>query len=136
MISWKGKESVKPLKILIVDDELLIRWSLTQALSQEGHEVMAVENAIKAIDATQRYFFDYIITDLVMPELDGWTVLEFARQNHPSSRVILITAYGAEDTRRIARERGAWAYIEKPYLIDEIKKILKEGPERPNDNSN
>lgn len=136
MISWKGKESVKPLKILIVDDELLIRWSLSQALSQEGHEVMAVENAIKAIDATQRYFFDYIITDLVMPERDGWTVLEFARQNHPSSRVILITAYGAEDTRRIARERGAWAYIEKPYLIDEIKKILKEGPEGRHDNSN
>ncbi len=136
MISWKGKEWIKPLKILIVDDELLIRWSLSQALSQEGHEVMAVENAIKAIDATQHYFFDYIITDLVMPERDGWTVLEFARQNHPSSRVILITAYGAEDTRRIARERGAWAYIEKPYLIDEIKKILKEGPERRHDNSN
>jgi len=97
---------------------------------------MAVENATKAIDATQRYFFDYIITDLVMPEIDGWTVLEFARQNQPTSRVILITAYGAEDTKKIAQERGAWAYIEKPYLIDEIKKILKEGPERPNDNSN
>ncbi|OGP72598.1 MAG: hypothetical protein A2W09_03545 [Deltaproteobacteria bacterium RBG_16_50_11] len=136
MISWKGRESIKPLKILIVDDELLIRWSLTQALSQEGHEVMAVENATKAIDATRHHLFDYIITDLVMPELDGWTVLEFARQNHPSSRVILITAYGAEDTKKIAKERGAWAYIEKPYLIDEIKKIIKQGPQRPQGQNN
>jgi DNA-binding NtrC family response regulator len=136
MISWKGRESTKPLKILIVDDELLIRWSLTEALSQEGHEVMAVENATKAIDATQRYFFDYIITDLVMPEIDGWTVLEFARQNQPTSRVILITAYGAEDTKKIAQERGAWAYIEKPYLIDEIKRIIKQGPQRPQNHNN
>jgi len=97
---------------------------------------MAVENAIKAIDATQHHFFDYIITDLVMPELDGWTVLEFARQNQPSSRVILITAYGAEDTKKIAQERGAWAYIEKPYLIDEIKRIIKQGPQRPQNHNN
>jgi DNA-binding NtrC family response regulator len=136
MISRKGREWIKPLKILIVDDELLIRWSLTEALSQEGHEVMAVENAIKAIDATQRHFFDYIITDLVMPELDGWTVLEFARQNQPSSRVILITAYGAEDTKKIAQERGAWAYIEKPYLIDEIKRIIKQGSRKPQGQNN
>jgi len=97
---------------------------------------MAVENVTKAIDATQRHLFDYIITDLVMPELDGWKVLEFARQNHPSSRVILITAYGAEDTKKIARERGAWAYIEKPYLIDEIKRIIKQGPQRPQGQNN
>jgi len=97
---------------------------------------MAVESVTKAIDATRHHLFDYIITDLVMPELDGWKVLEFAHLNHPSSRVILITAYGAEDTKRIARERGAWAYIEKPYLIDEIKKIIKEGPERQRDQSN
>ena len=97
---------------------------------------MAVENATKAIDATRHHLFDYIITDLVMPELDGWTVLEFARQNQPTSRVILITAYGAEDTKKIAKERGAWAYIEKPYLIDEIKRIIKQGPQRPQGQNN
>ena len=104
----------------------MIRWSLTQALSQEGYEVISVENGRKAIEAVKAQHFDFIITDLVMPELDGWTVLEIARQANPPPRVIVITAHGREDMERMAKERGAWAYLEKPYIIDKIKEILKE----------
>ena len=52
--------------------------------------------------------------------------MEFVRQIQPPPRVIIMTAHGKEDTERIAKERGAWAYVEKPFIIDEIKKILKE----------
>lgn len=105
----------------------MIRWSLTQALSQEGYDVISVEDGRKAIEAAQAQQFDFIITDLIMPELDGWQVLEMARQVQPQLRVIIITARGNADTGRIAKERGAWAYVEKPYIIDKIKEILKEG---------
>ncbi len=71
--------------------------------------------------------FDFIITDLIMPELDGWGVLEMARQTQPQPRVIIITARGNEETAKIAKERGAWAYVEKPYIIDKIKEILGGG---------
>jgi CheY-like chemotaxis protein len=60
-----------------------------------------------------------------MPELDGWEVLKMATQTQPQPRVIIITARGKEDTGRIAKEKGAWAYVEKPYIIDKIKEILK-----------
>jgi len=60
-----------------------------------------------------------------MPELDGWKVLEMARQTQPQPRVIIITAKGNEDTGRIAKSKGAWAFVEKPYVIDPIKQILK-----------
>jgi len=60
-----------------------------------------------------------------MPESDGWKVLEMTRQTQPSPRVIIITARGNEDTGRIAKARGGWAYVEKPYIIDKIKEILK-----------
>jgi len=113
-------------KILIVEDDFLIRWSLTQALLQEGYNVIAAEDGRKAIQATQVEQFDFIITDLVMPEIDGWQVLESVRLIQPSSRVIIMTAHGTRDTGSIARERGAWAYIDKSYLIDRIKTILKE----------
>lgn len=113
-------------KILIADDEFLIRWSLTQALSQEGYDVISVEDGRKAVEAAQSQHFDFIITDLIMPELDGWKVLEITKQSQPSPRVIIITAHGKEETKIMARERGAWAYVEKPYIIDKIKKILKE----------
>ncbi len=60
-----------------------------------------------------------------MPELDGWKVLEMTRQTQPQPRVIIITAKGGEDTGKIAKARGAWAYVEKPYIIDPIKQILR-----------
>jgi DNA-binding NtrC family response regulator len=110
---------------LIADDEYLIRWSLGQALSQEGYETVVVDNGEKAIEAIQAQPFDFIITDLFMPETDGWKLLEAACQSWPNPRVIIITGHGNEETRRLAGARGAWAYVEKPYLIDPIKAILK-----------
>ena len=104
----------------------MIRWSLTQALSQEGYEVISVDNGRKAIEAARMQQFDFIITDLIMPELDGWEVLKMARETQPQPRVIIITARGNEETGKIAKERGAWAYVEKPYVIDKIKEILKK----------
>ena len=109
-----------------MDDEFLIRWSLAQALSQEGYEVISVEDGSKAIEAAQAQHFDFIITDLMMPELDGWKVLEAIKQSSFPSRVIVITAHGMEDTGRMAKEKGAWAYVEKPYLIEKIKEILNK----------
>jgi len=117
-----------PTRILIADDEYLIRWSLEQALSQEGYETHAVENGRKAVEAVRAQPFDFVITDLFMPETDGWKVLETACQSCPRPRVIVITGHGNEGTKKLARTRGAWAYVEKPYLIDQIKAILKKGP--------
>jgi len=102
----------------------LIRWSLTQALCQEGYEVISVENGRKAIEAATAQHFDFIITDLIMPESDGWEVLKTAIQAQPPPRVIIITARGNEETARTAKEKGAWAYVEKPYIIERIKEIL------------
>lgn len=116
--------AIQSYKILIADDEFLIRWSLTQALSQEGYDVISVEDGRKAVEAAQAQHFDFIITDLIMPELDGWKVLEMTRQTQSPPRVIIVTARGSEDTGRIVKEKGAWAYVEKPYIIDKIKEIL------------
>jgi len=122
--------AIRPLKILIVDDEYLIRWSLSHALSQEGYEVKAVEDGRKALDAASEHF-DFVITDLVMPELDGWQVLEYFRRVHPQTRVIILTAHGKETFEKAAHEKGAWAYIEKPYCIDRIKELLKSSQKDP-----
>ncbi len=117
--------AIHAFKILVADDEFLIRWSLTQALSQEGYEVISVEDGRKAIEAANSEHFDFIITDLIMPESDGWEVLETTMRTQPRPRVIIITARGNEDTGTIAKARGAWAYVEKPFIIDKIKEILK-----------
>ena len=110
---------------MIADDEYLIRWSLSQALSQQGYEVFSVENGKKAIETLKTQAFDFIITDLLMPELDGWQVLETAQKIRPQPRVIIISARGGEGTQERAKEKGAWAYLEKPYVFDKIKELLK-----------
>ncbi len=125
MVPERGQK-ILSYRILIADNEFLIRWSLAQALSQEGYEVIAVENGHEAIETGRFTHFDFVITDLFMPEIDGWGVLSFFRQTQPPPRVIVITAHGEDDTGRIAREKGAWAYVEKPFLIDKIKGILRE----------
>jgi DNA-binding NtrC family response regulator len=58
--------------------------------------------------------------------VNGWEILDFVRQSQHRSRVIIIDASGKEDTEKIAMERGALAYVEKPYIIDRIKGILQE----------
>ncbi len=104
----------------------MVRWSLSQALSKEGYEVITVEDGNKAIEAAKVQHFDFVITDLVMPELDGWKLLETVLQTPSPPRVIIITAHGKEGYERIAKEKGAWAYVEKFDMIQKIKQILKE----------
>ncbi len=117
--------AIHAFKILVADDEFLIRWSLTRALSQEGYDVISVEDGRKAIEAANSEHFDFVITDLIMPESDGWEVLEKTMLTQPPPRVIIITARGNEDTGILAKSRGAWAYVEKPFVIDKIKEILR-----------
>ena len=87
--------------------------------------MISVENGRKAIEAAATQHFDFIITDLIMPESDGWKVLEMAKQAPSPPRVIIISARGNEETGRMAKEKGAWAYVEKPYIIERIKEILR-----------
>ena len=116
--------SVAPKKILIADDEYLIRWSLSEALQREGYEVLSVEDGKRAIEAIKETSFDFIITDLYMPETDGWAVLEAARKTLPEARIIILTAHGKEGFMELAAKKGAFAYVEKPFVIDKIKQLL------------
>ena len=115
---------ITPLRILIADNELLIRWSLDQALSQKGYEVFSAENGRKAVEAIEKQTFDFIITDVMMPELDGWKVLEAAHRAWPRPRVIIMTTH-EKDVKNMAHKKGAWAYVEKPYLFEKIEELLK-----------
>jgi CheY-like chemotaxis protein len=84
-----------------------------------------VENGRQAIEMGRSAHFDFVITDLFMPEIDGWGVLHFFRQTQPPARVIVITTHDEGDTERVAREKGAWAYVRKPYIIDMLKEMLR-----------
>ena len=115
-------------KVLVADDDFLIRWSLMEVLSERGYLVKAVENGEKALEAINAERFDLIITDLVMPERDGWEILQYAKGTHPGTKVILITAHGTQDTEAMAKERGAYGYVEKPEVLDKIMTLIGNVP--------
>jgi DNA-binding NtrC family response regulator len=112
-------------KVLVVDDEYLIRWAISEALKKQGHKTKIVEDGVKALESMEKEKFDFVITDLLMPGTDGWAVLERARTEYPCTKVIIVSAQGSRETEDKAREMGAFGYVEKPDIIDRIKTLVK-----------
>lgn len=106
--------------ILIVDDEEIIRESLSFILSKEGYSVREAANGRVAVDLMRDNTFDLVLTDLEMPEMKGIELLEHVTNSSPETLVVIITAYGSIDTAIAALRKGAVDYILKPVEFDEL----------------
>lgn len=113
-------------KILVVDDESLIRESLAFILSKENYEVEQASNGLQALEMINADNYDLLITDIEMPELKGIELLEKVRQYSPDTFVILITAYGSIETAISAFRKGASDYILKPLEFDDLLHRVKK----------
>lgn len=115
--------------ILIVDDEEIIRESLSFILAKEGYKVREAENGKIALDLVKAESFDLILTDLEMPEMKGIDLLEHVSRIRPETLVVIVTAYGSIDTAISALRNGAVDYILKPVEFDEllvkVKRLLE-----------
>ena len=111
--------------ILVVDDEPAIQDILNWALSAEGYRVTTAGNGKEALARVEHEDFDVIVTDIVMPGIDGLEVLERSRVLNPRAAVIVMTAYAALDTAIAALRRGASDYLEKPFSVDLLKERVQ-----------
>jgi len=107
-------------KILVVDDEKIIRETLTQVLREEGFFAIAAENGLAALEKLQYEDFDLVITDLKMPEMDGLQLLEKIKLSYAQTSVMIITAYGSLESAVEALRLGAYDYIVKPLDFDDV----------------
>jgi two-component system response regulator PilR (NtrC family) len=107
-------------RILVVDDEQIIRESISFVLKKEGYTVAEAANGKIAFDKLSTETYDLIITDLEMPEMKGIELLDRAMQINPQSLVMIITAYGSLATAIDALRKGACDYILKPLEFDEL----------------
>jgi len=105
-------------RLLIVDDEMVIREGLKRVLEGEGFTVEACSSGFNAIEIMQQREFDLIITDLKMPGMSGIEVLKSVRTLQPHIPVILITGFASVDTAVEAMKNGATDYISKPFAPD------------------
>lgn len=116
---------MKGLKVLIVDDEPLMRLSMLDALEALGCEVTAAATGTEGLAILGTRQFDIVITDLRLPGADGLTILKASKERSPTTEVILITAHGSVDTAVGAIKLGAYDYITKPFQMDELLLIVE-----------
>lgn len=107
-------------RILVVDDEDIIRESLSFILKKEGYYVQEAENGRVAYDKILEESFDLVITDLEMPEMKGLELLQEIKKLNIQTSIIIITAFGSLDTAISALRNGASDYILKPVEFDEL----------------
>jgi len=106
--------------ILIVDDEKTFRDTLAKVLIEEGYDVVTAPNGEVALQEISKQEFDVAFCDIHMPGIDGLRLLEEIRKVSPRTSVIIITAYGSIESAVQALKRGAYDYIVKPLIFDEV----------------
>lgn len=117
--------------ILVVDDEPNIRRVLEAVLTKDGHTVLVAENGRKGLEAlSSNGKVDVMITDLIMPDLNGVELLAAAKEHDPSMAVLMITAHGTIKSAVDAMKLGAFDYVTKPFDLDDIKQLVQNALER------
>src|SRR3954447_3398043 len=113
-------------RILIADDHYALRRGLVRALTEAGHDVDEAANGNAAIESLHASYYDVLLSDLKMGGSSGIEVLKTARALHPTSAIILMTAFGSVSTAVEAMKSGAFDYVQKPFEIEEMElKISK-----------
>jgi CheY-like chemotaxis protein len=113
-------------KVLIVDDEETLTWSMAKSLSRDRdkYEVETANNGKEALEVLGKMPIDLVISDIRMPDINGLDLLVHITKDYPATKVIIMTAYGSSDVQREASKRGSLYYIEKPFEINEIRKLI------------
>lgn len=111
---------IKKANILVVDDEEVVRLSYARSLASEHCKVEMVSNGLDALQVMGQRPFDVVLLDLLMPGMNGMTVLSTIKRQWPESEVIIITGYPALETAKEAVSLGAYDYLAKPAGPDDV----------------
>src|ERR671924_368549 len=121
---------VEQSAILLIEDEARLRENLQLLLESEGYRVTTAQNGMEGIKQLREASFDLVITDLVMPEVDGFQVLEYLKTYAPETVVVVMTAYVSADSVIDALRKGAYDYLSKPFEFDLMKATIERALEK------
>jgi DNA-binding NtrC family response regulator len=112
--------NAKKYKVLIVDDEPALRSMLSTLLSSAGHLCFTASDGIEALKKTEREYFDAVITDVVMPHMDGITLTKKLLKQNPSLAVAVMTGFSDKYSAEDVRAAGASDFIDKTFAVDQF----------------
>ena len=116
-------------KILLVEDEKLIRWSLANRLTKDGYQVLEADNGLEALRLAVEQELDVVLLDYRLPGVDGLEVLRRLGESNKDLPVIMMTAYSTVESAIEAMKLGAFDYLNKPFEMDELLVTLKKALE-------
>lgn len=119
-----SKKPDKLIKVLAVDDEQIVLDSIRKHLTRVGYTVQCINSAYEALEVLKRVAPDIVLTDLMMPEIDGVEFLQKARKIAPTTPMILITGYATLKTVERAFGAGAFECIAKPFSKSELVAVV------------
>jgi DNA-binding NtrC family response regulator len=121
------------LRVLIVDDEPLIRWSLAETLGERGHQVVEGGDACAARAAVDDPFqtFDVIVLDYRLPDSADLSLLASILERSPRTQIILMTAFGTPEVIHRAMDLGAFRVVNKPFEIRDMADLVAEAGAAP-----
>jgi len=115
---------VKKRKILLVEDETVVREALRDWLIEDGYVVECVESGEEALKRIKKEEFGVIVLDLKLPGIDGLQVFEHAKELKPKTKGIIITAYPSKETQEKAKRLGLLDYLAKPFKVEDLEKTI------------
>lgn len=116
---------MRPGNLLLVDDDKFILESMADYLRGLGHRTETARCCQEALERMAEYPFDVVLCDVNLPDADGFQLLETARQRHPDTEVVLITGFGTIDSAVMAIREGAFDYLTKPIIEDELLLVIE-----------
>jgi DNA-binding NtrC family response regulator len=116
--------------ILLIEDEPRLRQNLQVLLEEDGYRVVSADDGAEGIQKLQQEPFDLVITDVVMPQVDGFQVMEYLKDHCPDAVVIAITAYVSTESAIEALRLGAYDYLAKPFDVDLMQFVIRRALER------
>ena len=113
-------------KVLVCDDEPQVVWVLEFSLQGEGYQTFTAHDGFEAMDQIQRHHPDVMVLDVMMPRMDGWSVLEAVGKLPAESRprVVMVTALASAPDQERAERLGAVAYVPKPFDMEHLVGVL------------
>jgi CheY-like chemotaxis protein len=118
--------AAKKRKILIVEDEAVVRESVRDWLIDDGYDVDVAENGDEALEKIKKEEFGVIVLDLKLPGIDGLQVFEHAKELKPETKGVIITAYPSKETQEKAKRLGLLDYLSKPFKVEDLEKLITE----------
>ena len=120
------KDPGAPTKIMIIEDDKVLRDVITAILKREGHGVVSFPDGREAIEAFTAEPCDLVFTDLGLPEMSGWEVALAVKEQSPSTPVVLVTGYGNQLEVSETREKGVDLILPKPFEFADVRKTVAE----------